>query len=94
MPTRAAAVRELLKRGLTAEGFLSAGVGENRRTSASSAGSRGDGSGGQRRASALARRSGRRRLRRLGQHLQAQPAGIALRSSPASLIVARRMSRL
>lgn len=28
MPTRAAAVRELLKRGLTAEGFLSAGAGE------------------------------------------------------------------
>jgi hypothetical protein len=28
MPTRAAAVRELLKRGLAAEGFLSAGAGE------------------------------------------------------------------
>ena len=28
MPTRAAAVRELLKRGLTAEGFLSASAGE------------------------------------------------------------------
>ena len=28
MPTRAAAVRELLKRGLAAEGFLAAGVGE------------------------------------------------------------------
>jgi hypothetical protein len=28
MPTRAAAVRELLKRGLTAEGFASAGSGE------------------------------------------------------------------
>ena len=27
MPTRAAAVRELLKRGLTAEGFLIAGAG-------------------------------------------------------------------
>ena len=27
MPTRAAAVRELLKRGLAAEGFASAGVG-------------------------------------------------------------------
>ena len=28
MPTRAAAVRELLRRGLAAEGFLSAGAGE------------------------------------------------------------------
>jgi hypothetical protein len=28
MPTRAAAVRELLKRGLAAEGFLTAGAGE------------------------------------------------------------------
>jgi hypothetical protein len=28
MPTRAAAVRELLKRGLAAEGFISAGAGE------------------------------------------------------------------
>lgn len=28
MPTRAAAVRELLKRGLAAEGFLTAGSGE------------------------------------------------------------------
>lgn len=28
MPTRAAAVRELLKRGLSAEGFLSAAAGE------------------------------------------------------------------
>lgn len=28
MPTRAAAVRELLKRGLAAEGFNSAGAGE------------------------------------------------------------------
>lgn len=28
MPTRAAAVRELLKRGLAAEGFLAAGAGE------------------------------------------------------------------
>lgn len=28
MPTRAAAVRELLKRGLTAEGFLTASAGE------------------------------------------------------------------
>lgn len=28
MPTRASAVRELLKRGLTAEGFLTAGAGE------------------------------------------------------------------
>ena len=28
MPTRAAAVRELLKRGLTAEGFLAAEAGE------------------------------------------------------------------
>jgi len=28
MPTRAAAVRELLKRGLAAEGFLVAGAGE------------------------------------------------------------------
>ena len=28
MPTRAAAVRELLKRGLAAEGFASAGAGE------------------------------------------------------------------
>ena len=28
MPTRAAAVRELLKRGLAAEGFLSASAGE------------------------------------------------------------------
>lgn len=28
MPTRAAAVRELLKRGLTAEGFRAAGVGK------------------------------------------------------------------
>ncbi len=28
MPMRAAAVRELLKRGLAAEGFLSAGAGE------------------------------------------------------------------
>lgn len=28
MPTRAAAVRELLKRGLAAEGFKAAGVGE------------------------------------------------------------------
>ena len=27
MPTRAAAVRELLKRGLAAEGFLTAGMG-------------------------------------------------------------------
>jgi hypothetical protein len=27
MPSRAAAVRELLKRGLTAEGFLTAGIG-------------------------------------------------------------------
>jgi hypothetical protein len=27
MPSRASAVRELLKRGLTAEGFLKAGVG-------------------------------------------------------------------
>ncbi|MBO9576143.1 MAG: hypothetical protein J7494_10430 [Sphingobium sp.] len=28
MPTRAAAVRELLKRGLAADGFLEAGAGE------------------------------------------------------------------
>lgn len=28
MPSRASAVRELLKRGLTAEGFISAGAGE------------------------------------------------------------------
>ena len=28
MPTRAAAVRELLKRGLAAEGFLAAGAGQ------------------------------------------------------------------
>lgn len=28
MPTRAAAVRELLKRGLAAEGFVTAGAGE------------------------------------------------------------------
>jgi hypothetical protein len=28
MPTRAAAVRELLKRGLAAEGFVAAGTGE------------------------------------------------------------------
>lgn len=31
MPTRAAAVRELLKRGLAAEGFVSAAAGEKSR---------------------------------------------------------------
>lgn len=31
MPTRAAAVRELLRRGLAADGFLSAGAGEKSR---------------------------------------------------------------
>ena len=37
MPSRAATVRELFKRGLTAEGFLSAPAGTRSRTSASTA---------------------------------------------------------
>ena len=43
MPTRAAAVRELLKRGLAAEGFLSAEAGEKSQ-SFGVIGQRGDGS--------------------------------------------------
>ena len=43
MPTRAAAVRELLKRGLAAEGFLTAGAGEKSQ-SFGVIGQRGDGS--------------------------------------------------
>jgi hypothetical protein len=45
MPTRAAAVRELLKRGLAAEGFASAVAGEKSQ-SFGVVGKRGDGSGG------------------------------------------------
>jgi hypothetical protein len=45
MPTRAAAVRELLKRGLAAEGFNSAGAGERSQDFGVLAGSETDGSG-------------------------------------------------
>lgn len=45
MPTRAAAVRELLKRGLAAEGFLSAHAGEKSQ-SFGVVGKRGDGADG------------------------------------------------
>lgn len=45
MPTRAAAVRELLKRGLAAEGFLSAAAGEKSQ-SFGVVGRKGDGSDG------------------------------------------------
>lgn len=44
MPTRAAAVRELLKRGLAAEGFSSAAPGE-KSESFGVVGDRGDGAG-------------------------------------------------
>ena len=44
MPSRAAAVRELLKRGLAAEGFLTAGVGEKSQ-SFGVVGKKGDGDG-------------------------------------------------
>ena len=44
MPTRAAAVRELLKRGLAAEGFLAAGAGEKSQ-SFGVVGKKGDGDG-------------------------------------------------
>jgi len=48
MPTRAAAVRELLKRGLAAEGFASAPAGEKSQDFGVTAKKRdGDGSGGQ-----------------------------------------------
>jgi len=46
MPTRAAAVRELLKRGLAAEGFQSAPAGEKSQDfGVTDEGSRGDGKG-------------------------------------------------
>jgi hypothetical protein len=46
MPTRAAAVRELLKRGLAAEGFLQASAGEKSQDFGVTAeNSRGDGRG-------------------------------------------------
>jgi len=43
MPTRAAAVRELLRRGLTAEGFLSAPAGEKSQSFGVIAGKDGNG---------------------------------------------------
>lgn len=47
MPTRAAAVRELLRRGLAAEGFLSAGAGEKSQSFGVTSGRRdGDSNGG------------------------------------------------
>lgn len=45
MPTRAAAVRELLKRGLAAEGFLSAGAGHKSQDFGVVGTKRGDGDG-------------------------------------------------